>query len=634
MSKNYKAKKDSKQDFTLRAPGPGKNYNEKGDVTKQMILEQKTHEPFPGLVKVMEDTIPAFREIIGDFLKTNRKKGSCEYDDITIILTAVLYLMLGLAAISRINSTFLGKDAIRNLERFVGQELKQAPDYGTITDALSKIIDLDGFNHLFVAFTKALLDQEKFSKFLVKNTYAYWTRPLPGSAQLQLRVDPLLPAILDATELRREQIPMSNQDLTAKYREDPDDPNKVTRTDYYTRVLVVKVQICGGLLVTIYADFIENPEDYDGSADQQGEQFKQDCETNAGKRALEFLKKEFPEYRLLVQGDALYFTRPMIDKILDNGWAYLVTHKPGAQKGLQEQFDTQLEPQRVREAAGGEVDPRAITTFTYDGYEYRIEMVSDISRKNGDDREIPHLNIFYVEVKKSIVVKDTVQGLSTHAKKKARKEENQANPQEPLTQEQAEKEAVRQMREQIEDFQEEHLTVGKVITRKDGCGDITQTVEVIYRGQWATSIVLNPAGDEHVEELWLSTMVTEKGMKGMKQRGDQIAMMRNNLKRLVKQGRSRWMIENQGFNAQKKSVLQVEHIRTRNYRAYKAYFFCAQISDLFFQLYRLLDKESRLGCRTALEIANNLRDSLRYCNLRREEAYLNARACFQVHPLE
>jgi hypothetical protein len=39
---------------------------------------------------------------------------------------------------------------------------------------------------------------------------------------------------------------------------------------------------------------------------------KQDCETNAAKRLLGRLKKEYPRLQICIQGDALYTTEPMM----------------------------------------------------------------------------------------------------------------------------------------------------------------------------------------------------------------------------------------------------------------------------------------------------------------------------------
>ena len=58
-----------------------------------------------------------------------------------------------------------------------------------------------------------------------------------------------------------------------------------------------------------------------------------------------------------------------------------------------------------------------------------------------------------------------------------------------------------------------------------------------------------------------------------------------NAKKLVRAGRSRWKIENQGFNRQKHWQGNIEHACSWNERAQKNHYLLEQISDFMKQLY-------------------------------------------------
>ena len=50
-------------------------------------------------------------------------------------------------------------------------------------------------------------------------------------------------------------------------------------------------------------------------------------------------------------------------------------------------------------------------------------------------------------------------------------------------------------------------------------------------------------------------------------------------------GRSRWKIENRGFNQQKNLRYDIEHANSHNYTAMKNHYLLVQITDIIRQLY-------------------------------------------------
>ncbi|MDO9055078.1 MAG: transposase family protein [Sulfuricurvum sp.] len=66
---------------------------------------------------------------------------------------------------------------------------------------------------------------------------------------------------------------------------------------------------------------------------------KQDCETNAGKRIVEKIRKAHPKLAIIITGDDLYSKQPFIDALKANGMSYILVAKPTDHKILFEWVD-------------------------------------------------------------------------------------------------------------------------------------------------------------------------------------------------------------------------------------------------------------------------------------------------------
>jgi hypothetical protein len=64
-----------------------------------------------------------------------------------------------------------------------------------------------------------------------------------------------------------------------------------------------------------------------------------------------------------------------------------------------------------------------------------------------------------------------------------------------------------------------------------------------------------------------------------------IAITNKNVKEIIKTGRQRWKIENEGFNTQKNLRYNIKHANSLNYNAMKNHYLLTQIADIFLQLY-------------------------------------------------
>lgn len=75
-----------------------------------------------------------------------------------------------------------------------------------------------------------------------------------------------------------------------------------------------------------------------------------------------------------------------------------------------------------------------------------------------------------------------------------------------------------------------------------------------------------------------------------------LAVNKKNIKRLIKDGRKRWKIENEGFNQQKKHGYYLEHLYSHKYQAIKNHYYLMQIGHMISQLlenWRKLWKKSK-----------------------------------------
>ena len=85
------------------------------------------------------------------------------------------------------------------------------------------------------------------------------------------------------------------------------------------------------IVIILGTEFIEN---------EKEDVEKQDCETNAAKRLMKRIKKDYPRLPICIQGDALYAAEPMMKLCREEyHWEYIFTQKGTRQKLLDEGFE-------------------------------------------------------------------------------------------------------------------------------------------------------------------------------------------------------------------------------------------------------------------------------------------------------
>ena len=108
------------------------------------------------------------------------------------------------------------------------------------------------------------------------------------------------------------------------------DKKGVEYQEYSTYVLEAKL-VVGEMVFSIGSEFVENEEE---NVD------KQDCEIRAFKRLAKKIKEEYPRLKIIISGDALYASKPVMDICKENGWKYIIRFKEGAIPSLYREFET------------------------------------------------------------------------------------------------------------------------------------------------------------------------------------------------------------------------------------------------------------------------------------------------------
>jgi len=93
------------------------------------------------------------------------------------------------------------------------------------------------------------------------------------------------------------------------------------------------------------------------------------------------------------------------------------------------------------------------------------------------------------------------------------------------------------------------------------------------------------AGKKEIMNLYEYQYQNKGGKKIEFQWVTGIEVTKRNLEELIKAGRERWKIENEGFNNQKHGLYRIEHLNSRNKNAMKNHYLLTQIADILMQLY-------------------------------------------------
>ena len=234
-----------------------------------------------------------------------RNKSYVTYKMKTICVTRLFGLLCGLTTMTDISSNNFNTDnCIKNLSKICGQTLEEIPYWETIQDVFINM-NTNELRNIQKYIVKTLIRSKMFDKYRF-------------NASFQL--------LFDGTGLSSHNYNLNNNCLERKHKDG--------KISYYKYVLECKL-VVGNIIISLDSEFIENEKML---TDKQ----KQDCETNAFKRMIKRIKKNYPKYKFIITGDGLYATTPIIKLCKKYKWNYIFNLKPDRLKEINETFEDNI----------------------------------------------------------------------------------------------------------------------------------------------------------------------------------------------------------------------------------------------------------------------------------------------------
>lgn len=248
-----------------------------------------------------------FPELINKFegLTDIRHQSYVKYKMKVVFMVRLLGLMCEIKTMHEISREFNTNEAIENIAKLCGLELEEIPHCDTINN-IFKEVEVNEIEEIRKYMIVKMIRGKMLEKYKIRGKY--------------YRI------IVDGTGLARSR---------KKYNENCLVKNKTDKKgkeyqEYSTYVLEAKL-VVGDMVFSIGSEFVEN-EDENVS--------KQDCEIKAFKRLAKKIKKEYPRLKIIISGDALYASKPVMDICRENGWKYIIRFKEGAIPSLYKEFET------------------------------------------------------------------------------------------------------------------------------------------------------------------------------------------------------------------------------------------------------------------------------------------------------
>ena len=222
-----------------------------------------------------------------------------------IFMVRLLALMCEIKTMHDLSRKLNTEEAIKNIAQICGLELNEIPHCDTINDVF-KNIDVKEIEKIRKYMIVKMIRNKMLDKYKIRGQYYH--------------------VVVDGTGLATSK---------KKYNKNCLVKNKTDKKgneyqEYSTYVLEAKLVI-GDMAFSIGSEFVENE---DENVD------KQDCEIKAFKRLAEEIKKEYPRLRIIMSGDALYASKPVIDICKEKGWKYIIRFKEGSIPTLYREFET------------------------------------------------------------------------------------------------------------------------------------------------------------------------------------------------------------------------------------------------------------------------------------------------------
>ena len=272
---------------------------------KQRRELRKNKDLIKELYSIINKYLPNLLNMFSN-LTDVRNKSYITYEMKTICVTRLFSLLCGLTTMTDISSdTFNTDNCIKNLSKICGQDLKELPYWETIQDVFINI-DTNELRNIQKYIVKALIRSKMFDKFRYN-----------GAFQL----------VFDGTGLSNHDYNLNNNCLIRKHKDG--------KVSYYKYILECKL-VVGNIIISLDSEFIENEK-------MITEKQKQDCKIKAFTRMIKRIKNNYPKYKFIITGDALYAVKPIIEICEKNKWNYIFNLKPDRLKEINSIFEGNIQ---------------------------------------------------------------------------------------------------------------------------------------------------------------------------------------------------------------------------------------------------------------------------------------------------
>ena len=274
-------------------------------------MNRKERREKKGELNILNDLITIVRqyfpELINKFegLTDLRNQSYVKYRMKVIFIVRLLGLMSEMKSMQGMTRELNTEESIKNIAQICNLELEEIPHCDTINDVFGKI-KVEEIEEIRKYMINKLIRGKIIQKYKIRDRYYH--------------------IVVDGTGLATSR-KKYNENCLVKNKTDK---NGNEYQEYSTYVLEAKL-IVGKMVFSIGSEFVENTDENES---------KQDCEIKAFKRLAEKIKKEYPKLKILISGDALYASKPIMDICKQNNWKYIIRFKKGSIPSLYEEFET------------------------------------------------------------------------------------------------------------------------------------------------------------------------------------------------------------------------------------------------------------------------------------------------------
>ncbi|MBQ8329877.1 MAG: transposase [Lachnospiraceae bacterium] len=152
--------------------------------------------------------------------------------------------------------------------------------------------------------------------------------------------------IVDGTQTYEGPVQLNDQCLESHHNKGTDKE----KVRFHVDVLEAKIYLGEGLLLSIGSEFIQNDETYQAVKGKGEDAVKQDCETKAFKRLAKKIKSKYPRLPIILMGDSLYASEPVLQICEENGWDYIIRYKDGSIPSIAEEYELIPEKEKAGQA--------------------------------------------------------------------------------------------------------------------------------------------------------------------------------------------------------------------------------------------------------------------------------------------